>query len=77
MKIKNTEFKVLFFGRLTDKKGIFELLKLLDYLKQIIFKILNLSLWDLKKKYHQDFVNKINSYQIDKYIEIKEKYQMS
>ena len=73
MKIKNTEFKVLFFGRLTDKKGIFELLKIIRLFKtNNIQNIKFVFVGPKEKKYHQDFVNKINSYQIDKYIEIKE-----
>ncbi len=73
LKNRNKEFKVLFFGRLTDKKGIFELLKIIKLFK--INKIKNIKfifVGPKEKKYYKDFLNKINLYQISDYILLKD-----
>ncbi|MAY90757.1 MAG: hypothetical protein CMN00_06210 [Rickettsiales bacterium] len=73
VKTKNSEFRVLFFGRLTEKKGIFELLKIIKLFKtNNIQNIKFIFVGPKEKKYYQDFINKINLYQISKYIELKE-----
>ena len=73
LKKKNEEFNILFFGRLTDKKGIFELLKIIKLFKQNkIEKIKFIFVGPKEKKYHSDFLNKINLYQISDYIEVKD-----
>ena len=73
VKTKNYEFRVLFFGRLTEKKGIFELLKIIRLFKtNNIRNIKFIFVGPKEKKYFQEFINKINLYQISKYIELKE-----
>ena len=69
-------FKVLFFGRLTEKKGIFEFLKIIKlFSKKNIKDIKFLFVGPKEDKYFSNFLNKINQYKINHLIEIRDKIE--
>ena len=77
IKKNDLPFKVLFFGRLTEKKGIFEFLKIIELFSiKNIKNIKFLFVGPKDEKFFLKFLDKINQYKINHLVEIRDKIEI-